>query len=305
MLAENTCTKSVGKAVIRSFVIHCSLVAAAIVFVAAGAANAQDQGVPFKMQEVGEQVVNGVRIQGARMPVWTDANGRPSGRPVASTPDRVNQDELNELARIGKPDQRYAPEVPPQVAGARRAQAPTSQPSFERVAAASTAPAPTATAAPTAALVTAKAAVIHRRARSEDEEVADLQRAVETAEADLRLKQKQIEDRKKDEARRAEEARVAAEREVQRQRVVFQAQKGQMLSEAISAYVGQNGWENVEWNVGPDFHVKFAYSERPDANEGMKDVLLKVLKPYGLSAELHRPNSVVEIFPANESASRN
>lgn len=305
MLAKNACARTVGKSAFRSFFIQCRVAATATIFAAAGGASAQDHGVPFKMQDVGEQVVNGVRIQGARMPVWTDSSGRPSGRPVASTPDRVNQDELNELARIGRPDQRYAPEMPPQVESIRRAPSPVPQPSFARVAAVSPTQAPIPVAASLAVAGGAKPAVIHRRARSEDEEVADLQRAIETAEADLRVKQKQIEERKKDEARRAEEARVAAEREVQRQRIVFQAQKGQMLSEAISAYVGQNGWENVEWNLGPDFHVKFAYSERPDANEGMKDVLLKVLKPYGLSAELHRPNSVVEIFPANESASRN
>lgn len=305
MLAKNTRANNVRTTTFRSFVVRCRVAAAATILATAGGVCAQDQGVPFKMQDVGEQVVNGVRIQGARMPVWTDANGRPSGRPVALTPDRVNQDELNELARIGRPDQRYAPELPPQVEGARRAQPSAAQPSFDRVAAVAPVRAPATAVASVAVGGGAKAAVIHRRTRSEDEEVADLQRAVETAEADLRVKQKQIEERKKDEARRAEEARVAAEREVQRQRIVFQAQKGQMLSEAISAYVGQNGWENVEWNVGPDFHVKFAYSERPEANEGMKDVLLKVLKPYGLSAELHRPNSVVEIFSANESASRN
>jgi hypothetical protein len=78
-----------------------------------------------------------------------------------------------------------------------------------------------------------------------------------------------------------------------------------MLSEAISAYVGRNGWENVEWNVGPDFRIKFTYSERPKDGEGLKEVLLKVLRPFGLSAELHRPNSVVEIFPADETAARN
>jgi hypothetical protein len=44
--------------------------------------------VPFKMAQVDEQVVNGVRIQGARVPVWTDQTGRPAGRPTSSTPNR-------------------------------------------------------------------------------------------------------------------------------------------------------------------------------------------------------------------------
>jgi hypothetical protein len=44
--------------------------------------------VPFKMAQVDEQVVNGVRIQGARVPVWTDQMGRPAGRPTSSTPNR-------------------------------------------------------------------------------------------------------------------------------------------------------------------------------------------------------------------------
>lgn len=308
MLAKSAFANSANSVGLRGLVMQCRVVAAFAMLVVAGSSFAQDQGVPFKMQDVEEQVVNGVRIRGARMPVWTDAKGRPSGRPVASTPDRVNQDELDELARIGRPEQRYSPELPPQAAITRRAPAQAQpapeprQPVFERVAMVAPAAAPMV---PTTAVApAAKAAVIHRRARSEDEEVADLQRAVETAEADLRVKQKQIEERKKDEARRAEEARIAAEREVQRQRIVFQAQKGQMLSEAISAYVGQNGWENVEWNVGPDFRVKFTYSERPEGNEGMKDVLRKVLEPFGLSAELHRPNSVVEIYSATETASR-
>lgn len=307
MLAKNACTNPAKKVGIRGLVMHRRIAAGVAMLAIAAGAYAQDQGVPFKMQSVDEQVVNGVRIRGARMPVWTDPNGRPSGRPVASTPNQVDQDELNELARIGRPDQRYAPEVPPQVANVRRApaqaQGAVQQPAFERVA--MTAPVPNSSAGSPSLVPAAKVATIHRRARTEDEELADLERALESAQSDLRVKKNQIEERKKDEARRAEEARVAAEREALRQRLVFQAQKGQMLSEAISAFVGQNGWENVEWNVGTDFHLKYAYSERPAGNEGMKEVLLRVLAPFGLSAELHRPNSVVEIYPATESASRN
>jgi hypothetical protein len=280
-----------------------------LTFSLAGAALAQDQGVPFKMQTVGDQVVNGVLIHGGQVPVWTDPSGRPAGRPTSSTPDRANQDELNELARIGRPDAQYggaapAPAPAPAPAQIQRQQsqpmrAAAAAPQFEVVGDVQS-PVPTTRSSVPAA----PAAAIHRRARSDDEEVADLQQAVAAAESELRMKQKQIEDRKRDEAHRAEEARIAAEREVARQRLVFQAKAGQMLSEAVSIYVGQNGWENVEWNVSADFKVKFAYSERPGQGEGMKEVLLKVLKAYGLSSENHRPNSVVEVFSANDAANR-
>jgi hypothetical protein len=52
--------------------------------------------------------------------------------------------------------------------------------------------------------ITNTPAAVHRRARSDDEELADLQRAIESAESDLARKRKQIE-RKLDEARKAEE----------------------------------------------------------------------------------------------------
>ena len=250
-------------------------------------AASQDSGVPFRMQPVGDQVVNGVLIQGARVPVWTDSSGRPSGQPNPSAVGATNQAELNELARIG----RSQAAIQPQVAAAPAA-AVTRTAGVATVALAQTENTVPAT----------PAATVHRRTpKTDDEELANLERTIASAQASLKKKKAEIEERKKDEERRAEEARQAAEREVARQRMVFQAKGGQMLSEAISVYVGQNGWENLEWNVGPDFKVKFAYSERPRGNDTMKDVLLRVLEPYGLSAELHRPNSVVEVYPANET----
>jgi hypothetical protein len=42
--------------------------------------------------------------------------------------------------------------------------------------------------------ITNTPAAVHRRARSDDEELADLQRAIESAESDLARKRKQIED---------------------------------------------------------------------------------------------------------------
>lgn len=256
-------------------------------------ANAQDQGVPFKVQPVGDQVVNGVLVRGARVPVWADTGGRTPGRAPSAATER-NQDELNELARIGRPDSRGADNRAPSMVQAAPSPVRATMPQGEYPRAEQLAPA-----------VASTPATIKRKTRTDDEEVAELERAVAQAEVDLRRKRTQIEDRKKDEARRAEEARVAAEREATRKLLVFQVEKGKSLSEAIAAYVGQNGWENLEWNVGSDFQVKQSYSERAAASEGMKEVLLKVLRPYGLSATLHRPNSVVEVFPAPESSTRN
>jgi hypothetical protein len=61
----------------------------------------------------------------------------------------------------------------------------------------------------------------------------------------------------------------------------------------------------LEWNTGQDFKIKYPYTERASNGESIKDVLLKILKPYGLSAEFHRPNSVVEVYSAAEANSRN
>jgi len=284
------CGKSTPE--MRCMVMNKAMLAvAAVVF--AASASAQDQGVPFKVQPVADQVVNGVLVRGARMPVWADNSGRTAAR-AASVANERNQEELNELARIGRPDVRptdgrmQAPMAPPQNAARTYPQAPE----IARIDQGSNSSVP-------------PSATIKRKARSDDEELADLERAVTQAEVDLKRKRVQIEDRKKDEARRAEEARIAAEREASRKLLVFQIQKGQNLSEAIAAYVGQNGWENLEWAVGEELVVNYNYSERPAPNEGMKEVLLKVLRPYGLSATLHRPNSVVEVFPAPESKSRN
>lgn len=271
-----------------------------------GAAKAQDRSVPFKVQPVGDQVVNGVLIQGGYVPVWTDQSGRPGGRApaIAQTAELNSQSELDELARFGRDQgvattvrRRQPPPAPveaPAVSIATSVKATRSGPAFDVVAADDF-----ETASPKTATLVRK-----RPALTDEEELAALESRLASVQDEVSRKQKEIEARKKDAERRAEEVRLAAEREQAKQKLTFVAKEGQLLSEAVSAYVGQNGWQNVEWNVGPDFRIKYAYSERPNGNETLKEMLKKVLKPYNLSAELYRPNSVVEIFQSDDKANR-
>jgi hypothetical protein len=78
----------------------------------------------------------------------------------------------------------------------------------------------------------------------------------------------------------------------------FDARDGERLSVALARYLAARGWE-LAWSAAGDFIVERAYLLA--ATEGdLPQALLRVLRPYRLSAVLHDapPQRIVNVFQA-------
>ena len=78
----------------------------------------------------------------------------------------------------------------------------------------------------------------------------------------------------------------------------FDARDGERLSAALARYLGARGWE-LAWSAAGDFIVERAYLLA--ATDGdLPQALLRVLRPYRLSAVLHDapPQRIVNVFQA-------